>query len=150
LSALCILDTSILCELLQIPRKSQPTAGFTEEFKEKVEDRHEFLLPLAVIFETGNHIGHSKGDRHRLAGKLRDLVQQSLAGKAPFTITPLPQREELHALLDGFPTWARGGSGLADFSIQQTWNDLHRQMPNRRVYIWSRDQHLEGYDSGAT
>jgi hypothetical protein len=57
-SAVCIVDTSIFCEILAIPGKSSARAAqFRKEFGTKAKSREALLLPLAVVIECGNHVG---------------------------------------------------------------------------------------------
>jgi hypothetical protein len=56
LSCIRIVDTSVLCNLLRVPHKDQDAEIAAEEFREAQEDKDVFLLPIAVIYETGNHI----------------------------------------------------------------------------------------------
>ena len=49
--------------------------------------------------------------------------------------------------LKDFPDRAMAGVGLADRSLIALWEEQRELQPKRRVYIWSLDQHLLGYDS---
>jgi hypothetical protein len=40
------------------------------------------------------------------------------------------------------------GIGLADLSLIALWNHQRELHVTRRVYIWTLDRHLTGYDSG--
>jgi hypothetical protein len=85
-----IIDTSILCVYLGVPGKD--TCGTDEnkwdkkrvdEFLKKEEDHAYFVLPLAVIIETGNHIAQANLNRYEMAQALADLMV-----KAPDATTP--------------------------------------------------------------
>lgn len=61
-------DTSVLCEILAVPGKSQRVDAIKTELAERVRDGERLILPAAAIIETGNHIaqlsdGHSRRDR---------------------------------------------------------------------------------------
>lgn len=43
----CIVDTSVLCELLAVPGKSQQHAGALAEFEQKQKEGHRFSASLA-------------------------------------------------------------------------------------------------------
>jgi hypothetical protein len=47
-----------------------------------------------------------------------------------------------------FPQWAMQEQGLGDLSIKHDWDRLCVQNQRRRVYIWSLDHDLSGYDTG--
>lgn len=145
MSPICILDTSVLCEVLEVPGKSQQGATIRLELAEKHQSNENLLLPLAAIFETGNHIGPCNGDRFRLATTFAHMVRDALDGKAPFVVTPIPGPPIWDALLVGFPQWAATGSGLGDLSIVEVYREQVRLYPTRKVYIWSLDRHLGSY-----
>ena len=70
-----IIDTSILCCWLSVPNKE--TCGSTDDqwdyervdnfLKEAAKEDVTFVLPLASIIETGNHIAHATRNRYDLA-----------------------------------------------------------------------------------
>jgi hypothetical protein len=39
------------------------------------------------------------------------------------------------------------GAGMGDLSIIKEWEKFKRKIPDHRVFIWSLDSHLQGYDS---
>ncbi|NCS26939.1 MAG: hypothetical protein GPI96_21915 [Microcystis aeruginosa BS13-02] len=45
-----------------------------------------------------------------------------------------------------FPDQAMQRRGLGDLSIIHDWQRICDQNPSRRVYIWSLDKHLKGYN----
>lgn len=48
--------------------------------------------------------------------------------------------------LNQFPDHAMRGIGLGDLSIIELFELECRRHQNRRVYIWSYDEDLQGYD----
>jgi len=38
------------------------------------------------------------------------------------------------------------GAGMGDLSIIKEWEKFKRKVPDRRVFIWSLDSDLQGYD----
>jgi hypothetical protein len=146
--SICLLDTSILCEVLEVPNRCQSPAAIEKELRRKIQAAERLLLPMISILETGNHIGQNGDGRQRreTAERFIRFVEDALAGKAPFTPTPFFEPENLSAWLQEFPDWAMRGSGFGDLTIIQ---DFHRQCllnRKRRVYIWSLDEHLSSYD----
>lgn len=77
-----VLDTSILCVWLQVPGKDScgPDSDrwdkqrVDERIKVAVKDRATFVLPLATIIETGNHISQAAHSRKERAEALADLI----------------------------------------------------------------------------
>jgi len=146
--SICLLDTSILCELLEIPDRCQNPEEISTEFAAKREGDETLLLPMSAIIETGNHIGHLRngGRRRTLAEIFIRLVQQAIRGESPFTSTPFFETEALLAWLDDFPDWVNQSSGLADLTIKKEFDRQCQLNRMRRVYIWSLDRYLSSYD----
>ena len=147
--SICLLDTSILCELLEVPHLCKDAGTILSALEQKINDREALLLPLSTIVETGNHIGQN-GDgqaRRGAAERFVKLVRQALQGQTPFTPTPFFETEELLTWLEEFPDWATRGSGIADLTIVKEWERQCQVHRSRHVYIWSTDRrHLSSYD----
>jgi hypothetical protein len=110
--SVCLLDTSILCELLEIPGKCGGFPEVASELEHKVQQGESLLLPLTAVLETGNHIGQNGDGRQRraAAGRFVRLVKDAIEGRTPFVPTPFEPESWRH-LLDEFPDWASRGSG---------------------------------------
>ena len=145
---ICIVDTSVVCELLDIPMMASAPDDFRSLLHAKMEAGESLLLPMTSVIETGNHIGQNGDGRQRRASAVRfaGFVEKAVAGQLPFAPTPLPDLEDITSLLHEFPDWAATGSGLGDLSIVKTWKHQCSLNPLRRVYIWSLDEHLSSYD----
>jgi predicted RNA-binding protein with TRAM domain len=146
---ICLIDTSILCEFLEVPNRCDRAEEITAEVQRKIERGETLLLPMSSILETGNHVGQNGDGRRRRAAAERFvvLVEQAIRGETPFTPTPLFEPEQLLAWLREFPDWAGHGSGFADLTIAQEFHRQRSLHPLRRVYIWSLDGHLSSYDT---
>ena len=147
--SICLVDTSILCEILKVPNRCENHKQFSAQMQRKIKTES-LLIPMSAIIETGNHIGHN-GDgrqRRRTARDFVKLVQQAIRGVTPFTPTPpiYDQQESLLEWLKEFPDWAGRGSGLGDLTILKEFERQCHLNPSRRVYIWSTDEHLSAYD----
>ena len=80
-----ILDTSVLCCWLKVPGKQ--TAGPSNDRwnHDQINDlltaerklNTIFVLPLATLIETGNHIAQASGERYELASSLADYLRQA-------------------------------------------------------------------------
>lgn len=145
---IAIVDTSVLCELLGVPGKS---GGYDAraQYARRLDDGEHFVLPLATVIETGNHISHggTGGQRREVATRFVELVKKSLNGETPFAPAGLPSDSQVGAWLENFVDDSMRGLGLGDRSIVALWDDLQKKHPLRRVYVWTLDQHLRGYDT---
>jgi hypothetical protein len=147
---ICIVDTSILVELLNLPGLASRHEALVSAFEQRQKAREQFLLPIAVLVETGNHVAQIPDGtlRRKAADDFTQFAMTSLQGISPFAPTPLPSKEDITAWLHDFPDNAMRGIGLADRSLIELW-EVHRELhPRRRVYLWSLDQALVGYDTG--
>jgi len=148
---ICIVDTSIFCNVLDVPGFNQAKSRILASLHQFIDQRYTLLLPLAAVFETGNHIAHVTDGRERRSSAERFVRQVRLAivREAPWTPTPFPDQMELNQWLGTFPDEAMWGVGMADLSMIKAFErqcELHRA---RRTFIWSLDQHLSGYDRAA-
>jgi hypothetical protein len=103
---------------------------------------------MATIYETGNHIAHiSDGNlRRRYAEAFVQEVDKAISGETPWRVMQIPDREEIRIWLQDFPALATREIGIADLSIIKEWEKLQKLVPHHRVFIWSLDKHLKGYD----
>ena len=150
MSEVIIVDTSIFSNVLNIPGYNGDHAAIVRCFRRSLNADASFLLPLAAVFETGNHIGRITDGtrRRRFAEAFRDRVTEALRGEAHWFPIRYPDNERLVEWLGEFPDSAMTGMGLADFSIKKEWDATCVLHPGRRVRIWSLDKHLRGYDTG--
>lgn len=145
---ICIVDTSIFCNVLDVPGRNEYRDEVLRTLREHITRGFNLLLPLATLYETGNHIAQASdgGLRRTAAERFSKQVRKAVDGQAPWRPMPLHGARELVAWLDEFPDSAMRGVGLADLSIIKIFMhqcELHRA---RRVFIWSFDAHLQGYD----
>lgn len=142
-----IVDTSVLCNILAIPNRDQDYDRVKRAFEDRIKNGDRFLLPYTTVIETGNHIGHSKGDRKRLAIKFVKLVQSTLCGEAPWKMMKAPKAEEISVWLKDFHINAEAGKGYGDHSIIKEWEECRTLNKGYSVSIWSLDSDLAGYHS---
>lgn len=148
--AVAVVDTSVLCELLAIPGLCAAASAWEDEWRRRIKRGERFLVPLTTVIETGNHVGQIKDGALRRAAAERFVrdVQLASAGRLPFVTAPLPSLPDVDALIARFVEWATRGSGLGDLSLVQVFERQAALNPDRRVYIWTQDAHLAGYDTG--
>jgi len=151
MSAICLVDTTVFVEILRVPGMDSHHADVVAELEDRLTRQESLFLPMATILETGNHIGqHGDGrERRTCAQRFVHQVESALNGQSPFKPINFLEAEQLQAWLAEFPDHAARGSGLGDLSIIHDWQRLCEQNPQRRVTIWSLDQHLAGYDRPA-
>lgn len=144
MSAICLIDTSIFVEILNVPKKATQYEQIVSDLKTKIENEETLFLPMATILETGNHVAQN-GDgsqRRKCAETFVFLVQQALNGESPFKPISFLEREHLQQWLSEFPESAMRGTGLGDLSIIHDFHAQCGKNPKREVYIWSLDGHL--------
>lgn len=106
------------------------------------------LLPMTTIIETGNHIAQNGNGqaRRRTAQAFQRAVLEAIEGTAPWTPTPFFEIQSLRQCLGQFPDFAMREIGIGDLTIIEEFHrqcSIHRM---RRVFIWSYDNDLAGYD----
>lgn len=159
MSAIVLLDTSVYLNILDVPGWNQDRDAILDEFEIRMGDDDIFLLPMATIWETGNHIAKlpNGGLRRKFAQRLVDDVTKALdeRGIPPYQPTHFPERRDFLGWLTDFPGYAQRnkaagkpgeGMSLADFSIMKEWARTCSLHPMSRVQIWSLDADLSAYD----
>lgn len=151
-----ILDTSILCVWLRVPGKDTCGSGtgkitcdmVSQKIKEEVELGTTFILPMAAIIETGNHIAQSAGDRFAVASALVEIVHKSADAASPwaaFTVqSELWKEEALKQLADRWKGTVVSGQSLGDASIVDVANYYYQA--GYEVEIYTGDAGLKSYE----
>lgn len=143
-----IVDTSIFCNILDLPGKNQNREEIIGEFEAGIKAGGKFFLPYVVLIETGNHIAQLNGNlKFTKAQKFVSLVEKALNGETPFTPLKFPEKEELLHWINGFPEKSGQGIGFGDFSIIKDWEEQKELFGAYSVRIWSLDAGLQGYES---
>ncbi|MFO0755393.1 MAG: hypothetical protein U0359_02815 [Byssovorax sp.] len=124
-----IVDTSILCVWLSVPGKESCGSDADRWDKRRVDqvlDRERankttFVLPLATIIETGNHIAQAPGDRFARASELGKLIALTADGTSPWAAftqqSELWSPEGLRALSTTWPHVAANRLSIGDATI---------------------------------
>lgn len=158
---ICLLDTSILLNILDIPSKSQNKNTVMKDFKLYIDAECRFIIPLVVAVEVGNHISQNGdgGTRRKIARQFVDMMQKTFNGESPFEISDFDLKNEWQNWIGEFidragqnKTAAKPNEGmsLTDLSIIKEYNALQaKNRANRnkhvKVFIWSLDSDLEFY-----
>ena len=125
-----ILDTSVLCCWLQVPGKEE--AGPVNDrwnhdrintlLEEERAKDSTFVLPIATLIETGNHIAQAPSHRFERANSLATYLREAADAQSPWAAfidqTPLWQSENLRLLAETWPHLAMGGVSIGDHTIK--------------------------------
>ena len=125
-----ILDTSVLCCWLQVPGKQEAGPvddrwdhdrinGLLEQ--ERTLDST-FVLPIATLIETGNHIAQAPSQRFERASSLAAYLREAADAQSPWAAftdqSQLWQAENLRVLAETWPQLATGGTSIGDATIK--------------------------------
>ncbi|GAA3136224.1 hypothetical protein [Streptosporangium carneum] len=145
-------DTSVLCNILDVPGKNQDRKSVLRELDEK--KGCDLVLPVTTVIETGNHIAQLPDGRVRRdhADRLRALLELVIAGQAPWVLHTVEWGEGfLRSLLAGagtgmpFSDHVMAKLGLGDLCIL-TERELYRtRVVNVEVGIWTLDTQLRSH-----
>ncbi|MEC4853547.1 MAG: hypothetical protein SAJ12_21415, partial [Jaaginema sp. PMC 1079.18] len=136
-------DTSVLCVLLQIPEKDKCESGqkkgkkidktdlfywdypkITQRLEHEQAQGTVFVLPLAVVIETGNHITQISGSkRYDIAQKLTQIMQSAADETTPWAAfsqqVKLWSGEGLKALATDWQSLVNQEIALGDVTIKE-------------------------------
>lgn len=143
-----IVDSSVFLNILNVPGFNQNYQPIIDRFGILLQENASFLLPIATVFQTGDHIADlaDGGQRRRCALVFREQVRKALTRQAPWRTIPFPDGRQLNEWIGDFPNSAMRGPSFSNLSIIKSWEDTCALNPNLRVRIWSLNRHLEGYD----
>jgi len=150
-----VFDTSVLCVLLAVPGKD--TCGPDDDFwdqervdsliREEKSQRSVFVLPLATIIETGNHIAQARRRRLETAQALMALLEMSLNEEEPWAAfsqqAELWGEERMRRLIEEWPTLSQSALSLGDATISAVADFYART--GAEVLIATGDQGLKAY-----
>ena len=148
MSAIVLVDTTVLLNVLRVPSKSGSRDAVMAQLGQHIRARNQLLLPMATVLETGNHVAQN-GDGHerrRCANEFVDIVRDAATVNVPWSLVKIPDVDEFSMWLDGFPDSAMAGVGLGDVSIIHAFERICSQFQGWHVTVWSLDGHLQGYD----
>jgi len=150
-----VIDTSILCVWLDVPGKETcgpqndlwNKARVTKTLEEERKQGALFVLPLAVIIETGNHIAQSQ-NAWECANALCDIIRKSLDTQSPWARFSqqdvLWSSGNLHKLANEWPEYAKARFSIGDMTIK-TVAEFYAEA-NYVVNILTGDQGLKAHE----
>lgn len=151
-----IFDTSVLCVWLRVPGKE--TCGpednrlnydmVNAKIEEEKSQGTTFVLPIASIIETGNHIAHSTGDRHVVGHAFADIISATADQISPWAAfteqSELWKKENLKVLAERWKESVISGQSLGDASIVDVAN--YYASAEFEVEIFTGDKGLKAYE----
>lgn len=152
-----IIDTSILCVLLKVPEME--TCGplddrwdfkrVSKKIEKEKKSKTTFVLPLATLIETGNHIAQARtGDRFKTAKSLSEIIQWVADAEEPWAAfsfqIELWNEKGLHKLSESWPELAAAGISIGDATIKDV-AEFYCQA-RYSVEIFTGDAGLKAYE----
>lgn len=151
-----IFDTSVLCVWLKVPGKE--TCGLEDNrltydvvnarIEEEKGQGTTFVLPIASIIETGNHIAHSAGDKHMVGHAFADIISATADQISPWAAfteqSELWKKENLKVLAERWKESVISGQSLGDASIVDVAN--YYASADFEVEIFTGDEGLKAYE----
>lgn len=156
MKTICIIDTSVFLNLLNVAGRNQASGQVIQAFTEYVELGTTFILPMATIIETGNHIAQNGNGniRRKTAQRFCEAVKGAFTGEAPYQLSEFPKSTDVLEWLDTFPDHAgrnksatriNEGTSFGDLSIIEEFYKCTRRFTMSEVFIWSLDTDLTQY-----
>lgn len=156
MSSICLVDTSIFLNILNVPNRNNERNEILKQFQEYIELGFSFIIPMATVIETGNHIAQN-GDgntRREVAQFFVNTLEKTFTGEAPFRISKWLSQSEIKAWLAEFPSHAQRnksstrtteGTSFGDLSIIKEFEQNCTKFPMSEIFIWSLDDDLKAY-----
>lgn len=153
MSAVCLIDTSVLLNLLKVPGRSQDAAAVGTAFGEYAAINCTFILPMATILETGNHIAQNGNGsvRRETAQRFCEAVAAAFSDEPPYRLTEFPNTADVMSWLAEFPEKAgqnkspartNEGTSFGDMSIIKEYEKCVARFPMTEIFVWSLDSDL--------
>lgn len=151
-----IVDTSILCVWLNVPGMDDCGPAHDKWDRPRVATKIQqeelagatFVLPLASIIETGNHIAQAGHSRRERSQALAELMKKSASQETPWAAfseqSALWSPEKLTRLAESWPDLAAQKLSLGDATIKDV-AEYYAQM-GYQVEILTGDRGLKAYE----
>ena len=150
-----IVDTSVLCELLEVPGLCSRPKEVQEEFRQRLRSKERLVLPVTAVIETGNHIAQVKsGDKRSAVARFASLLEETLRGEGPFVLTEASWDTAFVAeLFRGDSTGQslsehalNAGLGAGDLAILVERDRLLASSAYTEAFVWSLDRRLLAFN----
>lgn len=159
MKSVLVIDTSILCVWLDVPGMTNcgpdndkwDKARVEAKINEERQSGATFVLPLATIVETGNHIAQARHSQEERAKALADLMRKSAQEETPWAAfahqAELWSPEKLKILAKDWPALARMRMSLGDATIKDVAE--YYADSGYRVEILTGDNGLKAHQPSA-
>lgn len=151
-----VMDTSMLCVWLKV--NGLETCGPDSDrwdydrvkkvIDGEMENQTLFVLPVASIIETGNHIAHANGDKYTMVKALCDIIVKTAEETSPWAAfteqSHLWTKDGLKNLANRWQKTGVTGQSIGDASIVDV-AEFYSQLPNHEVEILTGDEGLKAY-----
>lgn len=151
-----IIDTSVLCCWLRVPGKEEAGPAGDRWNHARVKqlldaERLEgstFVLPIATLIETGNHIAQAPTLRYERAMALANHLREAADAATPWAAfteqSELWDSNNLRTLAANWPALAAGGTSIGDATIKDVAE--YYASAGFSVEILTGDQGLKAYE----
>lgn len=151
-----ILDTSVLCCWLRVsgkdtagPHHDQWTPERIDALIEEEKRQHStFVLPIASLIETGNHVAQASERRYECATALATHLTAAADAQSPWAAftdqSALWEQDKLRRLAQAWPNLAAGGTSIGDATIKDVADYYARA--GIHVEILTGDAGLKAYE----
>lgn len=152
-----VIDTSVFCVWLRVPGfdhcgPTHDTWDFNRidrALRQAEDEGEQFVLPLAVIIETGNHIAQSSGDRFPVAKRFVACIEKTANNESPWVFfgdqTSFWEPQKLIELTHEWIDHVASKSSFGDISIKQV-ADHYARTGSMEVLIFTGDAGLRAFE----
>lgn len=136
-------DTCVMDNLLDVPGWNNDRTRIIEEYTRLSENGDTFVLPVAVLVETGNHIAQARYNKYEIADKFAKLIHGAIDGTNNWNVRPSITKTVLDNILSLYPSNAARSIGFGDTSIQEQFEEYWvEKQPIGEMRIWTLDDDL--------
>lgn len=149
------IDTSVLCELLEVPGKTKPEKAreVRAEWVARREAGEQLVIPVTAIIETGNHIVQCNGDRRAAAQKLVKLLGKARSGEDGYVLNEVKWDESFIEAFCGGDSTQQSFVDLAgnrlmgggDVALLVERDRFRARSPRTEVRIWTLEAVMGAY-----
>ena len=151
-----IIDTSILCVYLGVPGKDTCGSDKNKWDKKRVDELLQkeekesttFVLPLAAIIETGNHIAQASSKRYEMAQALAEIMKKVADATTPWAAfthqSDCWEPEGLKQLAEEWPNLAVQKISIGDATIKTVAG--YYSKIGFQVEIFTGDEGLKSFE----
>lgn len=152
--AVRFIDTSVLCNLIDVPGRNQHRDELQAEFAALVHRGDtRFVIPVTTIIETGNHIANAGGNRRAAAQRLQRFLELAVTDEPPWQLHAVTwDAEFLDVLQRGGQTGmsmvdhlGNGTMGTGDLAILCERDAFRARTGFETVEVWTLEATMGAY-----